>query len=136
MAIYQSFLDRSGEALVAGDGDAFLDLMVWPHTLMTEDETFFLESRETGRMHFHGFSNALRAQGVDSYTRVATAAQFIDDVTLTGEHKSYITARGKLIVPVFENEATLTLSNGVWGCNRIRHFTKYVAWPDILPRAN
>lgn len=132
--IYQSLLDQTGAALIARDADAFLRHIFLPHTIATETSRVVVETRAQALVHFNGFSNALAAQGVDAYTRVAQEAWFEGDTRLLGRHKSYMTSAGKLVVPQFSNEMALDLRDGIWGFTTSRHLTRYVAWPDILPR--
>jgi hypothetical protein len=134
MAIYQDLLDRMGAALVAGDAAAFLHHVALPCRITTETETIVIDSEATARRHFEGFHAALRSQNVDAYTRVARSAVFAGADRIRGRHDTVITSGGKLVAPRFENEMEIALSDGTWGLTHVHHHTRYVAWPDVLPR--
>lgn len=131
---YQGFLDHMGEALIACDAEGFLRHVFLPHEIVTETDTIRIEDAETALRHFNGFCGALRAQGADAYTRIASRAWYEGDDILKGRHETFITARGKLLVPVFGNEITLEFRDGIWGSVRTIHQAHYVSWPDLLPR--
>ncbi|GAA5070465.1 hypothetical protein N0B44_12470 [Roseibacterium beibuensis] len=132
--IYQDFLDRTGDALLANDAAAFLDRIVLPHRIMTETETILIEDAATARRHFFGFAAALRSQGVDVYVRTVKRAERVAPDRIIGWHETFITSSGKLVAPRFENQVELIHRDGRWGSIWTRHFTRFVAWPDILPR--
>lgn len=132
--IYQSYLDQMSAALLAHDADGFLRGIFLPNTLITDDDEIVISDRETAIRQFHGFANAIKAQGIDAYTRIAQSARFDGPDRIHGRHRSFMTARGKLVVPAFENAVTIERRAGVWGTTHTRHFTRFVSWPDILPR--
>jgi hypothetical protein len=134
LIIYQAFLDRMGEAVLAGDADTFLRHIFLPHRIITESETILIEDMTTSRRHFDGFAKALKSQGVDSYARIAKSAELVEPDRIRGAHEAFMTSGGKLVAPRFENETELILRDGIWGSVRTRHFTRFVAWPDVLPR--
>jgi hypothetical protein len=134
LTIYQDFLDRTAADLLARDAEGFLRRIHLPIRIDTENGSFDLIELCDARRHFEGFSNALRAQGADSYVRIATGAQFLGPDRIAGTHKAHITSAGKLVAPVYDNEMELTLRDGIWGASRIRHHVRFGAWPDILPR--
>jgi hypothetical protein len=134
LTIYQDFLDRTAEALIAGDAAGFLGHIHLPHQIVTENGIFEIADMETARRHFGGFAGALKAQGADAYTRIASSAAFVEPNRIVGRHTAHITSGGKLVAPVFENEMELERRNGVWGASYTRHHVRFVAWPDILPR--
>lgn len=134
LTIYQEFLDEVSDALLANDVDRFLLRVFRPHLIVTETQEIRVDTDEEARRQFEGFANALASQGVDSYVRTAREARFTNDETLIGQHESYMSSHGKLVVPRFANETRLVLQGGVWGSTETRHFARYVAWPDILPR--
>lgn len=134
ITIYQDFLDHMGEALIARDEEAFLRHIFLPHAIRTETKTFEFDTFEEAQVNFNGFVDALAAQGVDDYTRVAREARFEGETHIAGRHDSFITSGGKLVVPQFSNEMELELRDGIWGSNWSRHRARYVAWPNILPR--
>lgn len=136
LEIYQEYLDLTGEALLTRDAEAFIARIFLPHQLITETQTFHMEDDETIRHHFFGFANALASQDVDAYVRIGREAQFDDATHLHGTHDSFLTSRGKLVVPRFSNETALERRGGIWGSTKTRHFTAYVSWPDILPRGD
>ena len=134
MAIYQRVLDVMGDALIARDAPAFLRHIILPCRLETETRSIDIPDAETALRHFLGFSDALAAQGVDSYTRIAKHARFDGPDRIAGHHETHITARGKLVVPSFGNEMELLRHGADWGLAWVRHHARYVAWPDVLPR--
>lgn len=134
ITIYQDFLDHMGEALIARDADAFLRHIFLPHAIHTESGIVEFDTCEVALVHFNGFYNALASQGVDAYTRAAREARFIDETHISGRHDCFITSGGKLVVPAFSNEMSMELRDGIWGATMTRHHTRYVRWPDILPR--
>lgn len=134
MAIYQDFLDRTAEALIAGDADGFLRHIHLPHQIVTENGIFEIADRAAAERHFEGFAAALRAQGVDAYTRTAKWARFLEPDRIEGRHVAHLTSAGKLATPVFENEMEIEMRNGIWGMSYVRHHVRFVAYPDILPR--
>jgi hypothetical protein len=131
---YQAFLDHMGEALIACDADSFLRHVFLPHVIVTETATIHIGDTDKALRHFKGFSGALRSQGADAYTRIASHAWFDGDNILKGRHETFITSRGKLLVPKFGNEITLERRDGIWGSVRTVHQAHYVSWPDLLPR--
>jgi hypothetical protein len=134
LTIYQDFLDRTAMGLMARDADAFLRLIHLPVRIDTDNGTFELTDMTMARRHFTGFSDALKAQGADSYVRIATGAEFIAADRIRGRHKAHISSFGKLVAPVYENEMELVHRDGVWGACRIRHLIHFASWPDTLPR--
>ncbi|MEL7381915.1 MAG: hypothetical protein AAFN09_17500 [Pseudomonadota bacterium] len=134
LQIYQSFLDKTSAALLQHDVDTFLRHILMPHQLETDDELIEFDDKETARQHFEGFAGALNSQGIDSYIRIAKAAEFVNQHCIVGEHESFMTAGGKLVVQPFMNSMQLEFAAGRWGLRKSRHFTKYVSWPSILPR--
>ncbi|GAB5445344.1 hypothetical protein [Gymnodinialimonas sp.] len=136
ITIYQEFLDDMGEALISRDADAFVRRIFLPHAIITEDDTVEFDTRAAARQHFEGFSGALAAQGVDDYTRVARAARFESDTHIVGQHDSFMSSGGKLVVPPFSNEMEIILRDGIWGATKIQHKARYVKWPHVLPRSS
>ncbi|AHM05869.1 hypothetical protein roselon_03625 [Roseibacterium elongatum DSM 19469] len=134
LAIYQDFLDLMGAAVIASDADTFLAHVFLPHRIVTETETIVIETMASSRRHFEGFAAALRGQGADSYARVAKTAVFLSPDRIAGTHDAFISSRGKLVVPRFANEIEIVQRDGIWGSVRTRHYTRFVSWPDILPR--
>lgn len=134
MAIYQSFLDDMSEALLKHDADTFLRRIFLPHTIQTETDRIDLDTTEAVRVNFFGFANALAAQKVDAYNRLARAAEFETETRIVGEHESFMTSHGTLVVPKFANTAVLEFRDGIWGSTQSRHLARFVSWPDILPR--
>lgn len=135
LVFYQHYLDRLGEALIARDAPTFLRHLFLPLVIVTETSTIRIEDRATCERHFHGFCDALAAQGADAYTRVARTAVLDGPDSFKGTHDTYITSRGKLVVPVFANEMTLVRQGDIWGSVEIQHHARFVSWPDLLPRA-
>lgn len=134
LTIYQDFLDRTSDALIRGDADAFLRHIHLPHRVITENGAFDLLDDATARRHFFGFADALRGQGPDAYTRTAKEGRYTAPDKIKGRHVAHITSGGKLVVPAFENEMELEYRNGVWGASTVHHHIRFVAYPDILPR--
>jgi hypothetical protein len=134
MAIYQDLLDRMGEALVAGDADTFVRHVFVPCEVRTDSETILIDSDAKSRQHFAKFHQALMAQGTDAYTRIAKSAVFDGSDCIHGRHETIITSKGKLVAPRFYNEMTIKRRDGIWGTDWVRHHTRYVSWPDVLPR--
>jgi hypothetical protein len=89
LTIYQDFLDRTAAACMARDADAFLRLIHLPIRIDTDNGTFELTDMTMARRHFTGFSNALKAQGADSYVRIATGAQFLAPTGSRGAQGAY-----------------------------------------------
>lgn len=133
--IYQKFLDEAAAALLRRDAEAFLARIFLPHRIETDAETIVVEDDATARRHFFGFADALRSQGADSYVRIAKSAEFRGPDRIFGQHEATITARGVLVAPPFHNETELERRGGVWGSSRTRHQTRFVSWPDVLPRS-
>ena len=136
MTIYQDLLDRMGDALVTGEAQAFLRHIFLPCRLETGAETFVIDTDEIAQRHFTGFHEALKAQGTDAYTRIAKTASFDGPDRILGRHETIITSGGKLVTPRFDNEMTITRRGDIWGTDWVRHHTRYVSWPDVLPRAH
>lgn len=134
LRIYQDLLDHMGDSLVAGDAPRFLRHVLLPCHVITETETIIIDSPAKADRHFHGFHGALMAQRVDAYTRIASEAQFLAPDRIRGQHQTIITSAGKTVVPRFDNEMEITRRDGIWGIAFVRHHTRYVAWPDVLPR--
>jgi hypothetical protein len=134
MAIYQEMLDRMGKALIAGDVEVFVRHVFLPCKVQTDGETIVIDTEAMSRQHFAGFHRALMAQGTDAYTRIAKTAVFDGPDCIHGRHETIITSAGKLVAPRFENEMTIQRRGEIWGTNWVRHHTRYVSWPDVLPR--
>ncbi|OAN70314.1 hypothetical protein A8B78_20795 [Jannaschia sp. EhC01] len=134
MAIYQDFLDEMSAALLEHDAEAFARRIFLPHFIQTETDRIELETTDEILANFHGFANALAAQKVDSYIRLARRATFETDARIVGEHESFMTSGGTLVVPKFANTSVLELKDGIWGSTNTRHLARFVSWPDILPR--
>jgi hypothetical protein len=136
ITVYQDFLDLMDEALMTGDAEAFLARVFLPHVIETEDTTILIDNPQTARQHFDDFTRALRAQGVDGYTRVAREAAFDGPDKLHGRHQTFLTSQGKLVVPAFDNETNLERRDTVWGSIGTRHHARYVSWPNLLPKVD
>jgi hypothetical protein len=136
MAIYQDLLDRMGEALVTGEVTAFMRHIFLPCRLETDSASFLIETEAQACRHFNGFHEALKSQGTDAYTRIAKSAGFDGPDVIRGRHETIITAGGKLVAPRFDNEMTILRRGDIWGTDWVRHHTRYVSWPDVLPRAD
>jgi len=134
MAIYQDLLDTMGDALVAGEADAFLRHIFLPCRIETDDDAIVIDTDALARRHFDGFHRALRAQHVDAYTRIARAATFDGPDKIHGQHETIITSAGKLVAPRFDNQMEISRRGDIWGTDWVRHHTRYVSWPDLLPR--
>jgi sugar lactone lactonase YvrE len=134
MTIYQDFLDRTGDALVSGDADVFVCRVFLPCTVETDTETIVIETDAVSRRHFAGFHQALMAQGTDAYTRIAKTAVFDGPDCIHGRHETIITSAGKLVAPRFFNDMTIKRRGDIWGTDWVRHHTRYVSFPDVLPR--
>lgn len=135
ITVYQEFLDHMGEALIRRDAEAFLRHIFLPHKILTENDVVEIDTKEVAEMHFKGFADALSAQRIDAYSRVAHGARFEGDTRIVGHHETFMTSSGKLVVPAFFNDMEMELRDGVWGSTRTRHHTRYVRWPHVLPRS-
>jgi hypothetical protein len=134
LTIDQDFPDRTAMGLLARDAGAFLRLIHLLVRIDTDNGTFELTDMTMAQRHFTGFSDALKAEGADSYVRIATGAEFLAADRIKGRHKAHIASSGKPVAPVNENEMELAHRDGVWRACRIRHLVHFASWPDTLPR--
>lgn len=134
LQIYQDLLDEMGGALVTGDAARFLRHVFLPCRLITETQTILIDTPAMAERQFRGFHGALMAERVDAYTRIASRADFVAPDLIRGQHQTIITSGGKTVVPRFGNEMDIIERGGLWGIAFVQHHTRYVAWPDVLPR--
>ena len=128
-AIYQRLLDEIGAAVEAQDQDSYVSYFALPHRLSTGSTTMMIETTEDLYRIFDGMRNCLALQNVKQLTRVCTAAEYVDDETIRGNHETWLVTPSSQLQQNYMALSTLRLIDGRWQVSD----SLYDGMGDILP---
>lgn len=113
--IAQDFLDRQGDATVAGDVEATMGFCDLPCTLETMDRVTVAKTEAEMRAICEGFIHQLRSQQVTHMVRTCQEAVLKSDDTLWATYVTRLVCDGKhLNEPSYGAFVILKLRDGVW----------------------
>lgn len=138
LEIYQDHLDRISQHIWAKEFDTLPELMIFPHTVTTDDDVVTVDTPETAISWAQAFRNRLAELGATGYHRVAIAAAFSsnDEDRIDGFHRVYVLNGATHLVTPYPSQAKLQKHNGVWLASSVRatlRKARYVVDEDTLP---
>jgi hypothetical protein len=131
--ILQSVLDNGAQALLDGDPEPFFQHVYFPHVIVTEDEETLATSRDDLIARFNSVSNALKANGVTDYVRLAHDCRFKDDGSICGHWKTHIIRRDHRLVPPFPCRTRMIEVDGIWQMTHAIYGLRFAPLPDRFP---
>ena len=113
-AISQDLLDRSGQAYLTGDFDAFADCFAFPHRITTFDGTTIVPDRDALHDIFVAVRDHFAANRLTDIVRPCIDASFADADTVKATHESRYLSGYRLIQRPAVCLSTIRWLDGVW----------------------
>lgn len=115
LAIYQSHLDITSDAMIAGDFDRFRACFAIPHRVATQTVVVDVTSEQQMREGFARFTQSYAAARVTQLIRIARKAEVVAPGTIEGEHDSHQMNGANRVRPAYCNRVRLECGDdGVW----------------------
>lgn len=133
--IFQDWLDRVGDAVVAGDFETYAAAVALPFTLITEASTISVPDESALRAGFDTYRVMLDAQRVTHMVRTASDVCAMGPGLILGNYTTHLMSNALPVVPPFISAMTLRDENGVWKASMIVNSTSNAKWPIDLPRS-
>lgn len=97
LTIYQQALNLVSDAVLAGDFDIYADQIDLPYLIHTETARHLVTTREDLRPTFVALHQALMAEGVTHYERVAREADYVQRDRIEGWHHTHLISNGERV---------------------------------------
>jgi hypothetical protein len=130
--ILQDWLDIVTNAVMQGDYTAYRAHICLPFHLITHSASLRIDDDAPLRQGFDSFLQMLRSQRVTDYIRLASGAEQLDDVLITGRYVSHLLVNGTRLLPPFKSAITLRREDGVWRAASITNALANSRWPIHL----
>ena len=130
--IFQSYLDRMGQATMDGDFATYEKGVALPFNLSTETEEIIVSDRAELRKGFDDFYKTLQSQHVTDFVRTLTAHEARGDDLILGLYETNLLSDGKRVLPPWKSVMALARVDTGWRACWIRNNMGGRRWP--LPR--
>lgn len=131
-AILQDWLDEMSAAVTSGNFDTYRAHVCLPFHLITHSASLRIADEQPLRQGFESFVHMLRSQRVTDYIRLASGAEQLDDVLITGRYITHLLVGGTRLIPPFRSAITLRNEDGVWRAASITNALANARWPIHL----
>ena len=131
--IYQRVLDTVSEAMLRGDHQTVAKHIALPFHMRTCNGWFPHNTPEDIEHVVQSIHLSLKMQGATDYVRIATSAEFQEDGSIDGVHKTHILRNGTPIVPAYESRIHYKQVDGIWVATTARHAMENHKWPISMP---
>lgn len=128
----QEWLDTVSDAVMRGDYAVYRAHVCLPFHLITHTASLRIEDDPPLRAGFDSFVQMLRSQRVTDYIRLASGAEQLDDVLITGRYVTHLLVGGTRLMPPFKSAITLRREDGVWRAASITNALANARWPIHL----
>ena len=130
--VAEDLLVRTGEAMLAGNFDAFRQCFLLPNEIELFDGTNLIETIEDQRAVFDSVRAFHARRGVTQIVRRCVEADFLDADTIASTHVASLLRGNELLQPTYPVYSILRRVDGVW---RIAHGKYAIADAPDLDRA-
>ena len=113
-AISQDLLDRSGQAYLSGDFDAFAACFALPHRITTFEGTVIVPDLDGLHDIFQSMRDYFADNRLTDIVRPCIDAAFVDDDTIAAAHESRYLSGDRLIQRPAVCLSTIRRLDGVW----------------------
>ncbi len=114
-ALFQDFLDRMSDAVMADDLEGFADGIALPFSMVTETDSVTLTDRTGIERLFRDFVTRFGATGNTLIVRIARRARFVSPDEIAGIHDSHQLIGGVRVIPPYPNRVRLLRgTDGAW----------------------
>lgn len=127
--IYQTALNTVSQAVLAGDFDAYADMIDLPYLVHTETARFLVTNREDLRPTFLALHGALRDHGVTHYERVARHADHVDRDRISGWHHTHLISDGEHVTHPHASRQSIVRRGDRWLFSEAQYQIKADRWP-------
>ncbi|MEY1556497.1 hypothetical protein AB3Y40_12770 [Yoonia sp. R2331] len=115
MAIYQTHLDATAEALMQQDFDKMRARVDLPHRMTTETALIETTTVEGMQRNFERFARNYQTEGISEFVRTVKVARFESENEIIGTHISHQMRGSERVVPPYPNRIRLVRgADGHW----------------------
>ncbi len=112
--IYQDMLDRIGRAYFEDDFDYIRRVIFVPHTFVTFESTYVMETESDLRVMYDNLRSHLKRHNIDTYDRFCHAADFKSPTLIEGMHMTHMLSGAQQIEKPYPVRSFLKLIDGEW----------------------
>ncbi|MEM9432790.1 MAG: hypothetical protein AAGA12_02620 [Pseudomonadota bacterium] len=112
--IYQDMLDRIGQAYFDDDFDYIRRVIFVPHTFVTFESTYVMETETDLRKMYDNLRVHFRSQNIDTYHRVCHAAEFKSSTLIEGMHVTHMLSDVQQVEDSYPVRSFLKCVDNVW----------------------
>ncbi|MCR9086751.1 MAG: hypothetical protein NXH97_08410 [Rhodobacteraceae bacterium] len=129
----QAWLDHAVDSLIAGDEEAFVDMLSLPFSVITGSGTMIALAEEDLREAFRSYVSSIHEQGVTDLVRVAKQTTMIEPVLAVGVYETHILRRGHRIIEPYSSSVNLRREGEVWRATSMMNAVSHNDWMTRIP---
>jgi len=133
-AIVQTYLDEVAAIVVAGDWEAYTDVVCRPFTMITHSGTLSFATPDDIRCIYDGFRDLLRSQHVTNFIRLVDTAHQIEHDLISASYVTHLISGGTRIMDPVTSGITLRLDGNRWRAASITNALSNSRWPLLMSR--
>jgi hypothetical protein len=127
--IYQAALDRVSNAVLLGDFDTYADQIDLPYLIHTETARHLVTTREDLRPTFLALHEALMAERVTHYERVAREADYVHRDRIEGWHHAHLISNGERVNYPHVSRHAIVRRGDRWLFSEAHYPVRADSWP-------
>lgn len=127
--IYQRALNVVSQAVLAGDFETYADQIDLPYLVHTDTARLLVSRREDLRPTFRALHEALRAEGVTHYERVARQADYVHRDRIEGWHHTHLISNGERVNYPHVSRHAIVRRGDRWLFSEAHYPIKADRWP-------
>ena len=113
--VSQYLLEQTGDAIMAGDFDTYLECIYLPYVMETFHGRQAVETPDGARRVFDALRTYLKSRGVTQMVRHCSEACYQDDGTIASTHETRLLTENNILAQTpYLTLATLCSENGRW----------------------
>lgn len=112
--IAEDLLHRTGDALISGDFEAFIDCFHLPHSVLTANGENKLETAADAERVFKSVREFHKRAGVTEMVRNSIAAEFCDPDTINATHETRLLSQNRFVEEPYPVFSVLRKIDGKW----------------------
>ncbi|MEM8956930.1 MAG: hypothetical protein AAGC86_03855 [Pseudomonadota bacterium] len=129
----QAWLDRAVDSFIAGDEEAFVDMLSLPFSVITGSETTIARAEQDLREAFRSYVASIHEQGVTDLVRVAKQTTMIEPVLAVGVYETHILRRSHRIIDPYCSSVTLRREGEIWRATSMMNAVAHNDWVNRIP---
>lgn len=131
--IFQSWLDKVGDAFFDGRFDIYQSAVALPLEIFSDEGVKRIETADDLRAKFDAWVDLLQSQQATHMIRTASNVEWIDKATIWGDYHTDILSNGHRVMPRFSSSMVLKISGDDAQATRVITGLTREQWPHILP---